>query len=154
MQCGRAGKAVGRGYGHGMRMTWGRPCPIVERNALLQIIRCVPEARVAIGHSTVRLDGVDGRRRWGCTQFLLGRSRMTKDPRISTMPGRSTHRVFTDQADTAPYHMWKLRDITPPHAELRLSTPHKKIQLDHRLGYRRNVKNKKIQDGTLVVSLT
>ena len=32
----------------------------------------------------------DGGREGGCTQFVHGRSRMTIDPRISTMPGRIT----------------------------------------------------------------
>ena len=38
-------------------------------------------------------------REGGCTQFVHGRSRMTIDPRIPTMPGRSTLWVFTNQAE-------------------------------------------------------
>ena len=36
----------------------------------------------------------------GCTHVMHGRSRMTVDPRIPTMPGQSTS-GFTDQADIA-----------------------------------------------------
>ena len=36
----------------------------------------------------------------GCTHVMHGRSRMTIDPRIPTMPGRNTS-GFTDQADIA-----------------------------------------------------
>ena len=36
------------------------------------------------------LNSVTGSEGGGCTQFELGRSRMTINPRIPTMPGRST----------------------------------------------------------------
>ena len=35
----------------------------------------------------------------GCTQFVHDRSPMPIDPHTSTMPGRNTSRVFTNQAD-------------------------------------------------------
>ena len=59
--------------------------------------------------------GVDrGEERW-CTHVMHGRSRMTLDPRIPTMPGWNGARgVFTDQADIAsakseaPWGVWRV----------------------------------------------
>ena len=67
-----------------------------ERVSLVN--RRLPHARFKrVAHTCSGLDGggshflsVKVYRKGGCTQFVYGRSRMTIDPRIPTMPGRST----------------------------------------------------------------
>ena len=62
---------------------------ILHRNCLLILS---PSCFAVCGN--IYLSGRGG----GITQLVHGRSRMTIDPRIPTMPGRSTRRVFTNQA--------------------------------------------------------
>ena len=51
---------------------------------------CTPTRRIALSSESEKEKGGGGGGARGDTQFVHGRSRMTVDPRIPTLPGRST----------------------------------------------------------------